>query len=326
MRGLLAGISCAIALMGCASSIQKAPSVEQLLGELREQRNIQTCDGKQLIRSEIAQQLGERGDPRAIDPLIAILSSPDREVLSSGASGCQPGSKSTYPAAIEALGKFGPQANAATPRLIEMLGDPETSHLTPVILQALQTLEPVDAVSKIGPAFAAVAHSTPYQRAYLKTLLSFEEDLRLQSQMLSPILQTVDIQQLSGAERGHLLAAFLYSGVSAKEETWDVLLSDAEAIQAVPLQAFAKTEIDILPRVLGVLNNFDQAFSEAELKRLKAWCGPRTQEGLKNSLRSKLFSILNALCTPESLAAVEDYKRKHGITDLCESTSGQCLS
>ncbi|MEO0377218.1 MAG: hypothetical protein AAF329_21920, partial [Cyanobacteria bacterium P01_A01_bin.17] len=73
MRGPLAGISCAIALsiVGCASNIKKAPSVEQLLGELQEQRNIQTCDGKRLIRSEIARQLGERCACNRLARLIA---------------------------------------------------------------------------------------------------------------------------------------------------------------------------------------------------------------------------------------------------------------
>ena len=309
---------------GCQRHTLQSLSVPQLIRALDQQRNLQTCDGLLAKRADIATRLGELGDQQAIDPLIQVLRSADEDVLSSGASGCQPGQHNTYPAAIKALGNFGPQAQRAEPRLLELLRAPETVDLTPTILRTLLQLESAHTLPTLISVYAQVTGSTEYQRDYLTTLVSFEGALKEQAATLVPVLQTVDMHGLDGQEKGYLLTALLYAGAVPNQEVFDRLLSDPKVLDTVHTRAFIGAGDAVLPLMLTALENFDRKFPGSELSQVRAWCGPQTLEGVKNRLRSKIFSILIALCTPASIAIVENYKRAHDIEALCETLSGNC--
>ncbi|MGK7877687.1 MAG: HEAT repeat domain-containing protein [Xenococcaceae cyanobacterium] len=313
-------------MSGCKDqNNQDHNNVAQLLDDLHEKRNVQTCDGVKPIRSRIAKRLGSLGDPRAIDPLINILSSPDEAVLSRGASGCQAGSKHTYRDALIALSQFGSQAKRAAPRLIEMLLAPDTARFTPTILRTLLEVEPVDSLSMIVPVFVKISGSTPYQVDYLRTLASFGADLQPYSVKLSSALQDIDASSLNGFGKGYLLSILLNSRASElNQEQVNILLWDTEALMSVDVRAFRNTDKKILHRVLSLLEDFEEKFPESEINKVKSWCGPKTSTGAKNSLRGRIFTILLSICTPESLAAVEDYKRKHKITIKCGASSRKC--
>lgn len=230
-RSLFAsGLGCVLLF---ASSCQKSIAQQdtaRLITRLEEERNIQTCDGTNAVRADIAEALGDRGDPRAIEPLISVLNSPDEDVLSRGASGCEPGSQKTYHPAIEALGKFGPQAQDATPRLVEMLQDPETSFLTHVILEALVEIEGEKALSLIVPVYSEVAASTEYTPSYLNTFTSFEEQLSDYGDVLIPAFQRIDIDTLNEFGKADLAALLIAYDVSHDQEPLKTLLDNPDVL------------------------------------------------------------------------------------------------
>ena len=318
-------------LSGCNTQItglfthSSESRVNHLIRELEEKRNIQTCDGSINVRGEIAEKLGELKDPRSIDTLITILSSPDQDILSSGASGCQPGSKGTYAAAIKALEQFGPEAKQATPRLRNMLLEPDNSRFTSNILSALEKIESDNVLKILLPVYIQIADSTSYHHLYLKAFQSFKNDLQGKKEILAPSLEEITVSSLNNSAKGALLAVLLYSqAYQVNQEQFTQLLSDMKALQWVDARAFANADPMVLRQILTVLDGFDQRFPPSVLAELKATCGPTTIEGSKNYLMGKLFSILIAICTPESLAAIAAYKQEHNITLNCSSSANSC--
>ena len=320
-------MGCAIAILVSGCQIlphQRRPNppkdITQLLQDLEANRNIQTCDGHLPKRADVAKQLGELGDPQAIDPLIDILSSPDESYLSRGAAGCEPGGKMTYRPAIYALGKFGPQAQRATPRLLEMLQEEEHRWLAPSILETLVEINPdEDLLPLLIPLFVELAPSADRPDAYLKALVHFRDKLRPYSESLTPALQQIDIDSLKPFGKTKLLEGLLYSGAfETNTNQIETLLFDLKTVQSVNLKAFSRETQSILPQVIKLLENFDIYFSDTELLEYGAFCGSSNLEGAKNHIRSQIFSILIAICTPESLEVVKNYKQRYGITESCE--------
>ena len=127
---------------GCRTKNLAQMSTEQLIAALVTERNIQTCDGHIGCREMIARTLGQRGDIKAIQPLIDVLNSKDEDRLSSGASGCGPATGGTYRAAVDALAKFGPAARAAIPRLQDLKKNNTNSSLSYSLEEALRAIAP----------------------------------------------------------------------------------------------------------------------------------------------------------------------------------------
>ena len=316
--------SCSTPITGLFAQSPEA-KVNRLISELEKKRNIQTCDGSINVRGEIAEQLGELKDPRSIDSLIIILSSPDQDILSRGASGCQPGSKGTYAAAIKALGQFGTEAKQATPRLRNMLLEPENSRFTGEILSTLKYIESERLLDILLPVYIQIADSTPHHHLYLKTFQSLKEDLRGRGSTLAPSLGEIKILSLNSSAKAALLEVLLYSqAYQVNQDQFKQLLADMKALQWLDARAFAGVDPMMLSQILIVLDEFDQRFPSSVLAELKATCGPTTIEGAKNYLMGKLFSILMAICTPESLAAMEAYKEQHNITLNCSDSATSC--
>lgn len=99
---------------------QAQGAVPALIEALNKYRNIDSGDGIIPVRSKIALALGMIGDLSAIKPLIAVLVSDDPVKLSASASvpaGYKLIQGTSYGAAAEALGMFGPQAKEALPVL-----------------------------------------------------------------------------------------------------------------------------------------------------------------------------------------------------------------
>ncbi|HMQ57755.1 MAG TPA: HEAT repeat domain-containing protein [Rhizobiaceae bacterium] len=76
-----------------------------LAGVLKEKADVQTCDGVVPVRSEAARLLGQSGDPAMAPALEAYVASDPRQVLSSGATGCDARPEDIRPA-IEAIRKL----------------------------------------------------------------------------------------------------------------------------------------------------------------------------------------------------------------------------
>lgn len=305
-----------VAFWGCGDSTVR------LIKQLKTKRNIDTGDGTVPVRYHIAEQLGNTGDARAIVPLLDVLNSPDEYVHYDlfGKSKSLNG-KGTYPAAIDALGKFGPRASLAVPRLKELLEDKNMAYLTPVILKALIKIEPLDALI---PIFVKNANSSGRVSDYLREYKFYAFALRSYAKMLVPVLRKMDIPSLEGPVKGQLLSFWLYCGVSKEDMALIVtLLGDAQALRWVDVSAFKNGE-ELVPQILALLKSFNEVFPESVLVNYGSTCGPHNIQGIKNSLRGKLFSILIEICTPESLAAVENFKRENGISIVCEQSSGRC--
>lgn len=106
----------ALGIMGA----QAQSAVPALIEALNKYHNVDSGDGIIPVRSEIALALGQIGDPVAIKPLIAILTSEDSVTLSASASvpaGYKLLQGTSYGAVAKALGMFGPQAKEALPAL-----------------------------------------------------------------------------------------------------------------------------------------------------------------------------------------------------------------
>jgi len=298
---------------------------DDLIEQLKVKRNLDTCDGPRLVRADIARKLGERGDPAAIKPLIEVLYSEDQSELSWGAVGCRPGSKATYPTAIDALAKFGPQAAAAIPRLLELLQTPEYLQLTPQILAAVPKIAPQSAPSLLVPIFLSKKTHDHYLVHYLRTLAEFKEQLQPYAKLLTDALLALKPQQLGEREKSLVLTILLYSGLRPEAHaTVKDLLRDPEPLSWANTAAFAHAGENILPEILNLLDRFDAVFPEERIQNLRVWCGPNNLEGIRNALRGKLLSILIAICSEESMAALVDYKSKHSISIVCEGSSSLC--
>lgn len=72
----------------CLGSMRLPEAVPVLIGALKTQPNVQTCDGVIPLRYIIIEALVNIGDKRAIPPLEEYIKSDNYEKLSAGANGC----------------------------------------------------------------------------------------------------------------------------------------------------------------------------------------------------------------------------------------------
>ena len=84
---------CDLWAVKCLQGFKSPQAVQTLIQVLSTKTDIETCDGSRPIRSLAVRYLGNSGDRSAIKPLRQHLSSNPTARLSSGASGCNPGSE-----------------------------------------------------------------------------------------------------------------------------------------------------------------------------------------------------------------------------------------
>ncbi len=296
--------------------------VELLITQLASERNIQKCEGMIYTRADIAEKLGELGDERAIDPLIDVLQSPDENILSYGASGCEAGGKTTYYNAIDALGKFGVKAKGAIPRLTSMLIEPENSEFTQKILSVLPLITPEHALDIIVSSYSKVAGSTAHNGLYLKKLASFGAQLEKHDDLLVQAVKKINIASLDASDGADLLPIILYAKIEKSYDQFiDSALAKPEVLRRVSEDAFYHANDEMFYKVKHLLENFEKVFPESvfmlSADKNKAYCGGRTIEGERTYVKSQIISILLAMCTPQSFEFVQSYKQESGFTKGC---------
>jgi hypothetical protein len=131
-------------------------SVDQLIIALKEERNFPTAgsegSGGCYCRADVAKELGQRGDVRAIQPLIDALNSSDDDWTSPrarflGLWGSRTSKHMltkghTYYAAIESLARFNSAARAAGPRILELMNNEKDENKKTMMRAALKAIDP----------------------------------------------------------------------------------------------------------------------------------------------------------------------------------------
>ena len=299
-----------LVLFGCQeklhSDIHQSNDVSSLIKQLDEVRNINTCDGIIKNRADIATKLGKIGDIRAITPLLKVLYSHDSSVLSSGASGCTPGSKATYRAAIRALSKFGPQAVRALPRLQEMLTLPATQQFTPSLLESLMIIAPEKSLETILLAYKKNHSITDFHSNYLSTLLHYKEELTLHRDTIVELVSQLELKNKKAREKGAILSIMLYSKIETLQSApFRLLISDAEALTFLEISALGKLSEAIQQEIRTTLLNFDEVFSGQQLKKVTVWCGSRDRRRSSSSIERQTNSVsFKKLLTKKSISSL----------------------
>ena len=87
---LLEDHDCDIWAIQCLSKFKSPLAVKAMIDVLSSKNDVETCDGVRPVRTLAVEYLGNSDDRSAIEPLRKLLASNPMEVLSAGASGCQP--------------------------------------------------------------------------------------------------------------------------------------------------------------------------------------------------------------------------------------------
>lgn len=306
-------------------------NLDSLIVQLRETRNVDTCDGVIDRRADIVRKISKTMNPKAIVPLIEALHSKDEAVFRWGnvCSGHESETSGlTYPSIIKALSNFGPLAQDAIPRLTELLEDFGNRLLTRrEILSALEKIAPDKALEIEISVFLKNPNSThrghwAYDRPYVSHLLSYEEEICLFDDKLSPIF--IKEGAISNVNKA---TYFIYCSNDARDLKFtSELLMDPKVLNGVYSRSFKGSGNKFLPIVSIILKSFDELFLDSDIPRNSACGGPLTSiEANRNFLRGRLFAILTAICTPESMRVHDLYKKVYKLKYTCGGAPDDCL-
>ena len=305
---------------------------DSLIEQLRETRNVDTCDGVIGNRADIVKKISKTMNPKAIVPLIEALNSKDEAVFLWGnvCSGHENAtSGATYRSIVKALSNFGPLAQGAIPRLSELLEDPGTEYLSRrEILTALEKIAPDKALEIAVSVFLKNPNSNhrgqlwANNRAYVNHLLSYKEKICLFDDKLSPIF--IKEGAISNVNK---VTYFIYCSNDANDLKFtSKLFMDPEVLAGVDWRSFKGSGNKFLPIVSNILKSFDEIFLDSDLLRNIACGGPLSSiEANRNALRGRLFAFLTAICTPESMKVHDLYKKKYKLKFTCGGSPDHCL-
>jgi HEAT repeat protein len=291
-------------------------TTDELIALAATERNIETGDGVIPRRIQVVRKLGARTDNRAIPVLLSVLNSPDEDVLSSGATGVTAGAQRTYGAAIESLASYGSAAAPAVPRIRELLSDYPPSLRAEDVLTALGKISKPDAID----ALLSTLRSGRATGQLFTVFDALHPELCAHADEIADRLQT-EAPNTRPSQRARLIE-FLMKCRTQRISGYLRYLSDDEVLSQLDVAAVHGTEAILFPYILGELTAFERRSTDTFLT--SATCGPRSPEGRKNMLRGKWLSLLIQLCTPETLRAVEEHKKKFGISVRCEQSDTAC--
>ena len=307
-------------------------NLDSFIEQLRETRNVDTCDGVIGKRADIVRKISKTMNPKAIVPLIEALNSKDEAVFRWGNAcrGHENGTSGvTYRSIVIALSNFGPLAQGAIPRLSELLEDPGTEYLSRrEILTALEKIAPDKAIEIAVSVFLKNPNSNhrgqlwANNRAYVNHLLSYKEKICLFDDELSPIF--VKEGAISNVNKA---TYFIYCSNDASDLKFaSKLFMDPEVLAGVDWRSFKGSGNKFLPIVSNILKSFDEIFLDSDIPRNSACGGPLTSiEANRNALRGRLFAILTAICTPEAMRVHDLYKKVYKLKYTCGGAPDDCL-
>jgi hypothetical protein len=283
----------------------------ELIAQLKTVRNTTNCDGGHNLRTRVAEELGNTHDPRAIQPLIEALHSPDEQVVTWGGAGCTGSSGITYYAIIPALATFGPAASGALPKMIELLHDPKRRELADRILKAIKAIDPAHALDITVDRFKSAPEDDELRSTYIRALLSFgKEAQRYTGDIVGILGQAKPFTAPDYVTKAQWANLMVNLGVySIGPVTFDALLLDPAVVSWVDPAPFRGTGNQYLGAFLPLLTSFNEYFSQ--LKSYRSWANGKGVEGARNALAGDLLKNLAAMCTSESIKAMDEFAEKN---------------
>ena len=101
---------------------------------------------------------------------------------------------------------------------------------------------------------------------------------------------------------------------------------DPEVLGYVDWLSFKGSGNKFLPIVSNMLKSFDELFPDSVIPRNSACGGPLTSiEANRNAFCERLFAILTAICTPESMKVHDLYKKVYKLDYTCGGAPNRCL-